>query len=225
VRRAVYTAIFGGYDELKAAPAAPEGVDCICFTDDAGMHALGWEMRVEPQGGDPRMIAKRYKVLSHRVLPAYDETLWIDGSFRCTSERFVVEALGYLEREPLALFPHPDRSSILDEAEACTRIPKYAVQPILAQVESYRATGYEDTRLFASGIVARKNVAPVARLNERWWEENCRWSTQCQLSLPFVLAELVLTPALFPYDLWSSPWGRWEDHALEYSLRKSFWSL
>ena len=215
MRRAVYTAIFGGYDKLKPAPVTPEGVDRICFTDDAGMAAPGWEMRVEqPQHSHPCLAAKFYKALSHRVFPDHDETLWIDGSFRAMSDGCVPEVFAYLDTHPLAVFAHPVRSSIHDEAQASVVLQsRYATQPLLDQVESYCRGGYAHTcGLFATGLLARKHTAPVTRFNERWWEENCRRSYQDQLSFPFLLDEIGLTPAIFPYAQGDNPWGRWEGH-------------
>jgi hypothetical protein len=76
-RRAVYTAIFGGYDSLQEAPKAAlaRGIDFICFTDDETLTAPGWEIRLtSPLYEHPRMSAKHFKALPHIVLPEYDET-------------------------------------------------------------------------------------------------------------------------------------------------------
>jgi len=79
-RRAVYTAIFGGYDEpKKLPPGIDEDVDFICFTDDSTLEHPQWRVRHVPSAHQqhPRLAAKYYKAMPHAVLSEYDETIWV----------------------------------------------------------------------------------------------------------------------------------------------------
>ena len=77
----VYTAIFGGKDELIEAPCFPS-VDFVCFTDDPKLTSRTWKvvLAAEAASADPRSGAKLYKILPHRFFPDYDCSLWIDGT-------------------------------------------------------------------------------------------------------------------------------------------------
>jgi len=214
-RRAVYTAIFGGYDRLHEIPetARGYGFDFICFTDDNAMACPGWHIRLEsPKYVHPRMAAKDFKMLPHAVLPEYEETLWIDGSFRIEDGRFADEAFTYLEHAGIALFNHPSRGCIYEEAAVSKNMPAYADQDIIGQVSHYRAQGYpEKNGLLAAGMIARRRDDPaIRRLSELWMLHNLRFTYQDQLSLPFLLWKLNVSPAVFPLYLWRCRWGSWD---------------
>jgi hypothetical protein len=103
-RICIYTAIYGGYDDLK--PIVDQDVPCdfVCFTDRELVNPGGWQIfHVEMQENHPRMRAKFFKLLSHRIfrhgqlqlglpwyrrwLPRrrYTSTIWIDGSVKVKS--------------------------------------------------------------------------------------------------------------------------------------------
>src|SRR5690242_14647057 len=108
---AVYTAIFGGYDTLKPQKPVP-GVDFHCFTDDPAMTSDLWSVHVRrPRFDHPRLSAKYYKALPHKVLRGYRVSIWIDGSITLLRpRRFVRMAMRTLDGRGLALFAHPDRT-------------------------------------------------------------------------------------------------------------------
>jgi Protein of unknown function (DUF616) len=213
-RRALYTAIFGNYDRLKDVAKQP-GVDLICFTDDATLQHPAWQVRyAQPKYAHPRLSAKYFKALSHVVLSEYDEVLWIDGSFTVQDPAFAPDAFQYLENAGMALFLHPDRGCIYDEAEISQQMIKYRDQNITGQVACYRKEGFPaQAGLFAGGIIARRNDdVQIRRFNEAWMEQNEKWTYQDQISLPYVLWKLGIEPAVFRQYLWRSRWGVWESH-------------
>lgn len=218
-RRAVYTAIFGGYDGLNDVPVGADqgGIAFVCFTDDEQLIHPQWQVRVvEPRYEHPRLAAKHFKALSHAVLPEYDQTLWVDGSFRIDDANFPHEAFEYLEQADMALFLHPDRGCVYDEAEVCQDMPKYADHDVLGQVAHYRRQGYPaKAGLFAGGVIARTKDPEVAGLNELWMQENIARTYQDQLSLPYLMWKLDCRPAIFRQYLWSTRWGEFEAHAHE----------
>lgn len=212
-RPVVYTAIFGGYDELRPYPATAH-CDFICFTDDAALATPGWTVKVvAPRRGHPRMDAKYFKLMPHEVLPDHEVSLWLDASLN-PRRSFVADALASLASAPLALFNHPERACIYDEASFCADMPKYRSQRVREQVEAYRRTGYPaGAGLYACGVLARRHHDPTLRaVNEAWWRENLAWTWQDQLSLPVVLRQHGLTPALMPGDLWHNEWFTYAGH-------------
>lgn len=206
-RVAVYTAIFGGYDYLKEQPLIP-GVDYVCFTDDPGLTAPGWRVIVgKARHLHPRLSAKWYRTHPHRVLSAYRRSIYIDGSVQILTPDFVPAMLAALGNRDMALFQHPARHNVRDEAEFCVPIEKYRGQPMVAQVDHYAALGFPDqSGLYATGLIARRHrTRTMRRFGRAWMQENVRWTYQDQLSAPYLFWKFGITPGVVPNNLWDNP--------------------
>jgi alkaline ceramidase TOD1/glycosyltransferase MUCI70-like protein len=210
MRAVVYSAIFGNYDVLKQPLPQDEPCDFICFTDSEMPSRVGaWRViRVKPDPVvHPRMQAKYFKLLSHKVFPRgrlaaryapfsvrrrADLSIWIDASLQIKNSAFVRDMREKLGGGNWAMFTHPDRDCIYDEALVSITMPKYEALPILPQVEAYRPVVPPHGGLYACGVIVRRE--PLAEclkpVQERWWEENVKWTYQDQLSLPFVLRSI-----------------------------------
>lgn len=213
---AVVTAIFGGYDDLKPHPEIP-GVDFICYTDNPTPVA-GWDVRKTATlpSSHPRLEAKYWKMFAALLLPAHDFTVWIDGSFLIHSPSFVAEAVACIGESGIAMFPHPWRDCIYDEADASVGLLKYQGLPIYDQVAEYRKEGHpEHWGLWATGAIARANTAAVDDLMEAWWAENEKWTYQDQLSFPVVCRRMGVRPDVFPHHLVTNPWTAIHGHHRE----------
>jgi Protein of unknown function (DUF616) len=201
-RTAIYTAIFGGHDDLHEQPACP-GVDYFCFTDDPSLSAEPWQVVDDaPRYDHPRLSAKWFRMHPHEALSDYRHTIWIDGNFRLKSESFASEVLSYLDDRGFAIPMHPHRDNLIDEAVVSLEMDKYKDAPIIEQIEHYRSEGFDPGHgLWMTGLLARDNENDLIRtMNEMWMEENLRWTYQDQISLPYVLWKLDITPALIPFS-------------------------
>ena len=216
-RIAIYTAIFGGYDRLNEQPALP-GVDFFCFTDEREARSERWRVEVrEPPHEHPRLAAKWFKMNPHRLFADYRHTIWIDGNVKISTESFADEVLACVSESGLALFRHPDRDNVFDEARFSSEMPKYEGLPVLEQVDHYRAQGFDASGLYACGILVRDNASEkIRQLNDDWMHENTRWTYQDQLSLPFLLWKHGIEPGVIPYDLWDNPLFTLAGHATVY---------
>lgn len=195
-RPTILTACIGGYDQLRPQRAQDIDVDWVCVTDDNREVPAPWRVeRVFPTGPCDRMEAKRYK-----LQPFGQHVIWIDSNMEITSRSFAREALA-TRLNGLAVWRHPQRDCIYEEAEASLRLlpEKYSDQPLVAQVQTYRAEGHpEHGGLYACGTLAWDWGNPNAEAIGRAWMEECRrWSYQDQLSLPVVLRRLGLKPGTF----------------------------
>jgi hypothetical protein len=184
---AVYTAITGGFEPFRD--------DCIVFNDYDRFKS-------------PRLNAKIYKILPHLFLPEYDVTVWLDGNIRFAPgtdiEQFVNDWLDHGKYD-LAAFAHPYRNNALQELEAVDVMGLDYKAPLVDQHKFYERIskskiGYESHRLAECGVLVRKNVESVRRMNEMWWAHICRFSSRDQISFPVVL-----------YNMWRS-------HILTYVL-------
>ena len=83
---AIYTSIFGGYDNLHEDQIQMDGVDYICFTDSDIKSDVWNIVKSTPIYNDPNRNAKKYKILPHRYLSEYDYSVWIDGNFNTIAD-------------------------------------------------------------------------------------------------------------------------------------------
>lgn len=179
-----------------------------------------------------RMQAKIYKILSqHHLLSSgrlrfksnpfwfrrrYDLSIWIDGSLQIKSSSFVRDMRQYVYDAPWAMFSHPDRDCIYDEAVVSAAMRKYRNLPLFEQVESYRSAVPPHSGLYACTIIVRKEPIPaeLSDVNRRWYQENLKWTYQDQLSLPYVLrnTDSLLHPARIKESLWHNQWFNFLPH-------------
>lgn len=237
MRTIIYTAIVGNYDELNQPVVQDTDCDFICFTDSRLPARVGaWNVvHLKRQAGmSPRMQAKRFKLLSHRVFPngrlalryrlrrgawslrnRYTGSIWVDGSVTIKSKSFARDHLAAAADAGWAMFRHPDRDCIFDEAAVGATMEKYRGLPVFEQVEAYRREGIlAHSGLFACGIIARREPLSdlLRRVNELWWEESMRWTCQDQLSLPYVLRNTGATVGIVPGNLWKNQWFDFSAH-------------
>ena len=225
----VYTAIFGGYDTLKQPPPQDEPCEFICYTDGKMPSRIGaW--RVIHVKTDhklhPRMQAKRFKILSHRIFPGawympfsfrrrVDLSIWIDAGLQITSSTFVKDMRHKLGDGEWAMFIHPDRDCIYEEASASITMTKYQHVPIFPQVEAYRPVVPPHGGLYACTVIVRREPSTerLKRVHVLWWEENVKWTYQDQLSLPFVLRCVDgCDPVVISDCLWRNEWFAFVPH-------------
>lgn len=209
----VYTAITAGRDTLKPHPDHPAVDRWLCYTDDPHLHPDGWDIIVTTPRHTPCLDAKWPKCHP----PEAARSLWIDGSISITAA-WIDTVLAGLEHADIYLFRHPDRTSIVDEAQAAAHRPSVSDPlPLLAQAHHYiDQWGWDDTELWASGTIGRNHTATVLQHGAAWFAECTHWSPRDQLSLPPTLARYGLRPGHPPrHTLWSNPWLTVHPHTTE----------
>ncbi|NUS83669.1 MAG: DUF616 domain-containing protein [Streptomyces sp.] len=217
---AVLSAVYDGYDDLKAVlPQDGVEVDWVFVTDDPAMADVkefrGWRVVFEPRPGvHPNRAAKHPKYEPWKYTDAA-VSLWVDASFRIVSSRFAVEATaGLTDAEPIAQFQHPWRDCLFAEARESAGLAKYAGEPVLEQAEDYRRAGHpEGWGLWATGVIGRRHTEAVRKMGWLWLAETYRWSFQDQVSQPFALREKGLRPMVWPGNHLATPWLAYEGSA------------
>ncbi|MFH0846032.1 MAG: glycosyltransferase domain-containing protein [Patescibacteria group bacterium] len=205
----IYTAIFGGKDNLIEPEFIPEGCDFVCFTDSDFVSGV-WEVRkVKPEFEDPNRSAKIYKILPHKYFPEYEISIWIDGNMLVKGD--VSELIKkYLKDVNFSAFDHTPyrkfwkkffplkfeeyRDCVYDEArfilELGKKRVKYKDDPELIkfQIEKYRKENYPKHSGLIVGMVLlrRHNEEDVIQTMEAWWQEIQNGSCRDQLSFNYV---------------------------------------
>lgn len=218
MKAVIYTAICGGYDELRPA-LAQVGVDCeyVAFTDGTLPEDRGWKIRYLP--GDavsPRLLSRLPKAAPQWFFTADDVrwAIWVDGSVEIKSESFAADLIALMADHPLGAWAHPQRDCIYAEAAVCQPLRKYQGYDLLGQVADYRAEGFpEHDGLLGCTVLVWDMLHPdQAELAERWWREQERYGTMDQLSLPVILWRMGLGVTRLPHGLWLNPWLRVHTH-------------
>ena len=206
-RVVVYTAIFGGCDDLLDPKFVPDNCDFVCFTDSDFKSDI-WDVRkVVPYYEQPVRNSRYYKTKPHIYLSEYEISIWLDGTF--IVEKDINDLVDkYLSDANMACFCHNNTAldphnclyysadyilrlgEINSKKDPEKGVAAYKDNPklIKAQVEKYRKEGYpEDNGLVISGALLRRhNESDVVKVMEDWWVEIKYHSHICQLSLPYV---------------------------------------
>ncbi len=188
-RLVVYTCIAGAYDDLQPVEIPEPGVRYVCFTDARPAQSTGWEVRPLPRVfGDPVLENRFAKMHPHLLFPEHECSVYIDGSI---TPKQGVRALAEdaLRDHDFALFSHPFRHCVYDEAAECAAIGHGWYGEFARQALRYRDEGMPARAgLFECNILFRRHHVPaVVALMQAWWDEFTHGVRRDQLSLPYVL--------------------------------------
>lgn len=214
-RIVLYTAIFGGKDDIREPPGIIPHCDCICFTDNPSLHSSIFDVRIcHPLYDDPVRSAKIFKILSHKYLSDYEYAIWVDGSVIVKTQAIVEILYRYLHTNDIAFFAHPDRDCIYEELKACIALKKDDPFIMQRQIAFYQEQGFPAHQgLVSAAIILRKNDSPIVRqLNESWWEEVLRFSRRDQLSFNFVAWKHQFSYEIIDGVVWDNDYFKVAEH-------------
>jgi len=210
----VYTAITNKKDTLKENQNT-KGAKFVAFTDFP-FESKVWERRpVCNEYPDPVRNAKKHKILPHIYFPDAEYSLWIDGSItlKVPLEELIHK---FLQNTDIAMFPHPYRDCLYDEAMACITFGLDDPDVIDSQINRYNLEGYLPHRgLFEATVILRRHTNEIRAFNETWWDEIQWGSRRDQISLPYVLhktATDITTMEGFVHDEGGNKYFDYERH-------------
>jgi hypothetical protein len=194
VKRVVYTALFGGYEDLQEQPSArlADGTDYLCFTDRADVTSDTWTVVHVPPAfvDDPVRSARLVKIVGHERLAGYDEWLWVDNRVVLSVAPSQILSSWLDGGHSLAMPLHDHRRSIEDEFEVILRNGFDSPARVREQSWTYSRVGPDvmgDEPLWTA-IIARRNTADVAGRMNAWLWDVLRFSRRDQLSVTRALA-------------------------------------
>jgi hypothetical protein len=184
----VYTAMIGDTDTLRAPTVYDPAVRYVCFTDRARVPDpyVRVDVRVAP-GADPRLLARRIKILGDPALGAPAITLWHDAAYRLRSIPSEILEREFSDELDLVALRHPDRTQIEDEAREIARLGLMPADVLAGQVATYRAAGFTQTAITSTGFCVRRQTPRVHAFNQVWWAEVERWGWRDQMSVDFAI--------------------------------------
>lgn len=192
-KKVIYTCITNDYDEIEAI-ACPYYVDpawdYVCFSDNDSLvqkKQIGvWEIRPLVKNDFDTTRNNRYhKILPHRVLSEYDESIYIDANINILTD-YVFRLIQ--KHQPLFVPVHLTKTCLYHEAEWIlqTGIDKVALEE---QLRKYRQEGFpKNYGLTENNLIYRKHQNPkVVAMMEEWWEWVRDYCRRDQASFSYVL--------------------------------------
>jgi GT2 family glycosyltransferase len=227
-RIAVYTTIFSQYNYLLPVPAQSEKADFFCICDTIPEHGTAtgspgegeqWKIIKTdfPTKDLPaRLRAKFFKLFPWQIkeIDDYDIAIFIDGSIEITSPDFIRFCRESLGDSTMALYKHPDRDCVFEEAATSTPLAKYRDQNIFGQMAEYRMHLPINGGLYACGVMVRRiHSVQIREMMGAWWLEIIKWTTQDQLSFPLICKMFKYRPYTFPGNQYKNAFFRvhWHD--------------
>jgi len=186
MKKAIYTAIIGGYDSFVEPEFVNEGFDYFLFTDNDKIKSNVYKIiKVEvPKGLDNVRFARQIKILPHKFLPEYDLTIWHDGNI--TQQKDIKRIVANMSFDFL-LMKHPNRTCIYQEAKAIINMKLESKTIVNRQIARYVKRSFpKDYGMVATGVMFRKKTKEVIDLCEDWFKEILDGSRRDQLSFNYV---------------------------------------
>lgn len=215
---AVYSANFGNYDSAIAnftrfqinwnellpsnylslnkffgkSPIIDENVDYILFTDNKNLKSNLFDVRIIPcDEENPRLMARKVKILFHNYLEQYDKVIWFDSCcipFVSDFEDFIrLHMCG----KPLAFKSHPSRNCIYDEMNRVLMEHKDSRDKIEKLKDFYEKDHYpQNNGLVETNVILRTMDKKIFKLMESWWDMIKSKSHRDQLSINYLLWKL-----------------------------------
>jgi hypothetical protein len=196
----VLTSITAGKDHLRDDQFT-EGARFIAYVS-AGHESKVWEQRPAYNAfHSARRNSRVPKILSHQFSDT-EYSIWLDGNIalRVDPVRLVEMWLG---DHDFAVFRHPTRNCIYEEACDCIRYGADDPEVIGRQVRKYASNGYaKDSGLAEANVIVRRHSNHVIEFNNAWWAEYCLHCVRDQLSFMYVAKKIGLrinwiTPSVF----------------------------
>jgi hypothetical protein len=174
----VYTAISGKFDKL-ILPTKTKTANYVAFTDQKSEE---WVTK-RPYGNfnDKRRNSRIQKIMPHLYLDT-EYSIYLDGNIELLVEPQVLID-EFLKDKDVAAFKHPGWNDIYSEGEAIVRLGKDTKENIVEQIKEYSKQGVKpDGGHCECGVIIRRHTKEVARMNEKWWAEYCRYGVRDQMS-------------------------------------------
>lgn len=210
-RRAVYSALVGGYERpMEKAKLDEPGVDYLFFTDSDEVRApLGWTLIKSPPRfpTDPVRSARYLKIVGHPILDDYDETIWIDN--RIALRAPTAGLFEFVSEHDMALPRHSFRTDLKSEFSEVIASGYDDPRRVRQMFDIAVSHGVVNHQPLWTGILVRKRSPEVAECMRMWFELLLLTSRRDQLSVNVALNASLLNVNVLGLDNTSSNYHTW----------------
>jgi len=197
-RIAVYTVLFGKYDDLKEPLYVSSQCDYYILTNQKIDNYSVWKnypidkFSERTKGFSNLELARFFKTHPHLLFPDYKYSMFIDANIQIVTD--MVPVIQQLGNNFIAIHNQPGRDCVYQEATEIIVIKKAPKDQIKPQVKAYKAEGFpEHYGLFRTCVVVREhNNETCKKVMDMWWNEMVKYSKRDQLSFTYCLWKLGL---------------------------------
>lgn len=198
-RIAVYTVLFGAYDELKEPWIRPDNIDYYVLTDQEVPEGSAWKKKDIPdcaQGfklpgakeaaetGFPETVLRNrfLKMFPHLIFPDYEISIYLDANIQVCSDLTALTAglppehpSGFQPAQPqvclpICMFRHKKRDCVHEEIKACIAQKKAPEGRLLKEGEALRQSGIpEHWGLLEAPVIVRRHRNEACRRLMETW--------------------------------------------------------
>lgn len=191
-RFCVYTALIGGYDEVRQPLAVDEDFDYFLFSDDIAPQRIGvWEVRPFGYKNEIATKTSRWpKLHPHILLPDYEASVYVDANIIIRSDTFYGRVKELFEKGvKIASLIHPDWTCTYQELLHIMYLGWETERMTMEWGHFLRKEGFpREMGTFENRVIFRRhNNEKVIAIDELWW--NCieRYARRDQLSFRYCL--------------------------------------
>ena len=175
-RIAVYTVLFGAYDDIHSPLIHPDNIDYFIITDQNTPTGDWRPLSIDNllPGDilhDPVLCNRWCKMHPHLLFPEYSMSIYVDANLLINSDLTPMTAA--LHDFPVSMFRHYCRSCVYDEVTACVQDERIKVncKEGKAQELILREHGVpEHWGLLEAPVIARLHHDPLCiSIMEEWW--------------------------------------------------------
>ena len=190
-RIAIYSAVFGDYDNILEPYIVPDNCDFYFFSDKEINHENSiWRKGILPDAINDLSNAEKNRYIKmhpHLIFPEYKYSIYVDGNVQIITD--LTEYVNKMGGIGIATHIHNNRSCVFDELKAIVKSGKETRENVERHRNYLLKSGmpYNYGLLQCSVIVREHNNPMCISVMEAWWEEYLNYSKRDQISLPHVL--------------------------------------
>lgn len=184
---AVYTAIFGKYDNILEPIIKPDNIDYYIITDQNIPSNSAWK-KIDNNDAlnnlKSNIEKNRYcKMFPNQFFNNYDYSIYVDGNVLITSD--LTPLIKTLDEYPISMHSHKNRNCVYDEIDACIKKNKGNKSELINHKKLLLANNVPlNFGLLEATVIARKHHDSVCKsIMNQWWNEFIKYSKRDQISL------------------------------------------
>lgn len=192
-RIAIYTSIFGKYDEINELDCVPDNCDFYIITDQNINEESCWKkipINLKDYGldGKSNIIKNRFfKMFPEKVFSDYKFSIYVDGNIKIKTD--LTEFIHNMNQYGIKMHKHYRRNCVYKEIEKCLEVGRDTSEGLRRHMEHLMNEGMpEEYGLLEAPVIVREHHNPIClKLMNEWWQEFLEYSKRDQISLPYVL--------------------------------------
>jgi hypothetical protein len=191
----VYSAVFGGYDDLHEPINQVHDVDFILFTDNLSLKSDVWKIIFVSPLLQANMMNRYFKLHPHEFLKEYESSLYVDSNIILLESPFELFSK-YLGSNNFAAPRHNLRSCIYEEAISVVEKKKANHKDVHQQMDFYLERQFPRRfGLLELNVIFRNHNHPaVKELMMMWWQQINTYTQRDQLSFLYCCWSLNFKP-------------------------------